>query len=701
MGAVADAMFGALAPVDVPKLHAGVLQRSRDSLERVQQNLASLRSELLVDGAEGLQALARWLHELQNHAKTAVNDLPSANAPARVVLMGRTQAGKSTLFGYLTDSADSAVGTGGQRTTQTVFRAPYRHDPRILIADAPGVGARDGIEDQRVALNEARRADLVVWIFTTDSLPEDTRANLALVASWGVPMIPVLQCLYGLVAVPPDPDLDELQERVFLKTPTMHPVAVMAEYEGHRKRADRTFADARQDPGPWIPVHAQAALLSTGRTSERAGELLEASNVRALERAIEASVGDNLAARRMVATADIGRRALEEIRLHLDSQAVAMRKRVVTETKEFEDLREKIQAEFQRFRTRHSQVLRSRLQQLDTWADGHYRDDDKALAEQWSKTESELDEAIKEIEKRHWESLQHRLREIQDDVITSWRKVAEQQAARQGPRSKVAVNPVWLDPAVKTGVGVAGGIIGGLLSGGNPLGAIAGAAIAEILGSSISNWFGNRRSQLNKRRGDLHHKVLEAKDEILAAARAHWDIQVAEIQTQLEESGSRTTARVDRLRQYADHMDVLAVALAKSVTDIDELLVRDLLALRGYQRVASEVTEVRRTPGGTTLVGLDSEPALEEAVLRPPSGLGDVRFYPAHASAVRRIAHAMRLGRIDTQRDGLSYIDSSGPSLRIVMDVPTAAVLNEQWIATTISGEHWEVIPAPQGKGTT
>lgn len=700
MGAVANALYGALVTTDVPLLHSRVQQRSSDSLVQVQESLANLRSTLLSDGADGLRPLVTWLQDLHDHARTAVDDLPTVNAPARVVLMGRTQAGKSTLFNYLTGTSDSAVGTGGQRTTLKVFRAPYRHDKRIVIADAPGVGARDGIEDQRVALNEARRADLVIWVFTTDSLPEDTRANLALVASWGVPMIPVLQCLYGLIAVPPDQDLDELQERIFLKTPTMHPVAVMAEYEGHRTRADRTFADARQNPGPWIPVHAQAALLSADRTAERAGKLLAVSNVRELERAIEIAVGANLDARRMVATADIGRRSLQEIRVHLHSQAVAVREQVVNETKEFEDVHEKIDVELQRFRTRHSLALRSRLAKLDTWADGHYRDDDKTLTEEWSKTQNKLDEAIKGIETRHWKSLETRLREIQDDVSASWRKVGEQQVARQGPRSKVAVNPVWLDPAVKSGLGIAGGILGGVFSGGNPLGVIAGAAVAEVLGSFISSWFGNRRSQLNKRRGDLHHKVLEAKDEILAAALAHWDKQVTEILTQLEEFESRTTARIGRLGQYADQMDELSASAKASVTNIDELLVRDLLALRGYQRVADEVSEVHRTPGGTTLVGLGSERALEEAVLHPAVGLGDMRYYPAHSCVVRRVAHAVRLGRIDTQRSGLSYIDSLGPSLRIVMDVPTAAVLNEQWVATTVSGEDCEVVPAAQGKGT-
>lgn len=697
MGAVANALYGAPSTPDVPMLHASVRRRSRGSLVRARRRLAGLGSEIVADGAEDMRPMAKWLQGLHDHAGTAIDDLPTADAPARVVLMGRTQAGKSTLFSYLTDTSDSPVGAGGQRTTIKVFRAPYRHDNRILIADAPGVGARDGIADQRVALDEARRADLVVWVFTTDSLPEDTRANLALVASWGVPMIPVLQCLEGLVTVPPDPELDELQERAFLKTPERHPAAIMENYAGHRKRADRTFADARQDPGPWIPVHAQAALLAQAREAERASALLAASNVREMELAIEAAVGADLDAQRMVATADIARRALDEIRVHLQSQAVALRDQVANETNEFEDLRQKIHRELHRFRSRHSQATRSRLRRLDTWADAHYRDDDKTLAENWATTESELDEAIEGIEKLHWESLQHRLAEIGRDVSASWRKVAEQQAARQGPRSKVPVNPVWLDPAVRVGAGVVGGVIGGILSG-NPIGAVVGAALADRLSATISGWLGSRRKQLNRRRGDLHSKVLEAKGEFLAAALARWDDQVERINALLEESGTAIRARAQTLRQYAAQMDEISVSAAGSVTSIDESLVRDLLALRGYEHVAGEVREVRRTPGGTTLVGLGSERALEEALLRPPAGLGDVRYYPVHASTVRRVAHASRLGRLDTQRAGMSFIDSSGPSLRIVMDVPAAALLNEQWVATTVSGAECEVTPAAQGK---
>jgi hypothetical protein len=93
MGAVADALVGALSPVDAPALHAQARQRSSQSLNQVQQELSTLRSEIVAEGDETLAELSEWLEILVDHVGTARRDLPTEDAPARVVLMGRTQAG--------------------------------------------------------------------------------------------------------------------------------------------------------------------------------------------------------------------------------------------------------------------------------------------------------------------------------------------------------------------------------------------------------------------------------------------------------------------------------------------------------------------------------------------------------------------------------------------------------------------------------
>jgi tRNA U34 5-carboxymethylaminomethyl modifying GTPase MnmE/TrmE len=699
MGAVADALVGALSPVDAPALHAQARQRSSQSLNQVRQELSTLRSEIVAEGDETLAELPEWLEILVDHVGTARRDLPTEDAPARVVLMGRTQAGKSTIFRHLTGSNKSEIGSGGQCTTREVIRAPYRLNPGVVIADAPGVGALEGIEDQRAALDEARRADLVVWVFTTDSLPEDTRHNLALVASWGVPMIRVLQCQDDLVHVPGIEPGDDLAERGFLKAPEKHPVSVIKSHSGHMARADRTLNEARQDPGPWIPVHAQAAVMAAQRSPERAQALLEASNIAALEAAIESELVRNRDARRLVATSDIARRAVREVEVHLAGRAEGVREQMEAETGKVADLRQRILDELDRARGKHKRTLRSRLGRLDRWADDHYRDSSKDLEKNWASTSEQLHKKIDEVVEQDWDSLRVRLAEIQAEVNAAWRKVALQGKNAKSPRSKVSVNPVWFDPAVRVSASLVGGAIGFTLGG--PLGALVGGVIGDLVGPWLSDLFGSRRSQLNRRRGELHKQVMDAKDATLEASLKQWDKQVARIVKVLERNSRQAEKRIARCLEIATTLEEIAVNARRAVDRCDADLVHDLLVLRGCADVASAVGEVRRVPGGTTLVGLRTSVAFEESVARRPHGVGDLRFYPCDEASTpqRRIAQTLRLGQVDGDRSIRSGIEPSGPPYKIFLDVPKAALVNEQWAATSVSGEECTVVLASDRKG--
>lgn len=51
----------------------------------------------------------------------SVADLPESSSAMRVVLMGRTMAGKSTLLAALTGGSDDRIGVGAQRTSRDVF----------------------------------------------------------------------------------------------------------------------------------------------------------------------------------------------------------------------------------------------------------------------------------------------------------------------------------------------------------------------------------------------------------------------------------------------------------------------------------------------------------------------------------------------------------------------------------------------------
>lgn len=140
-------------------------------------------------GDEALHAACQRCAEMAANLVATADGLPGIAEPFRVVLMGRTQAGKSTLSNYLTGGQHSVVGSGGQRTTRDAISAPLAGRPDILIVDTPGVGALDGAEDRELALTEARTADLVIWVGADGALQEETAVALEQAADWGVPLV--------------------------------------------------------------------------------------------------------------------------------------------------------------------------------------------------------------------------------------------------------------------------------------------------------------------------------------------------------------------------------------------------------------------------------------------------------------------------------------------------------------------------------
>ena len=164
------------------------------------------------------------LQQIAGMLSQAARSLPAPDKPLRVVLLGRTQAGKSTLFSYLTGSDVSPVGHGEQRFTRSAVALPMAGRADVVVVDTPGVGALDGDEDREMALDEARQADLVVWVATNNSQPSETASALSQVARWGVPMLLVFNCREDLV--------DGGAVDQFLA----YPDSTFAELDGHRTR---------------------------------------------------------------------------------------------------------------------------------------------------------------------------------------------------------------------------------------------------------------------------------------------------------------------------------------------------------------------------------------------------------------------------------------------------------------------------------
>lgn len=83
-----------------------------------------------------------------------------------IILFGRTMAGKSTLMEILTEGNGEAIGKGAQRTTRDVRKYTWNG---LEITDVPGIGAYEGEDDEQLAFEAAKTADLILFLITDDA----------------------------------------------------------------------------------------------------------------------------------------------------------------------------------------------------------------------------------------------------------------------------------------------------------------------------------------------------------------------------------------------------------------------------------------------------------------------------------------------------------------------------------------------------
>ena len=128
-----------------------------------------------------------------------------------ITVFGRTSTGKSTLMEILTRGDGTSIGTGSLRTTTDVREYQWKG---LKVYDVPGVCAPDGTEDEKLALEAAEKADLIIFLITDDA-PEPGEAKwLAKVRKLGRHVIGICNIKVGLN--------DEIDLNFFLRDLAKH-----------------------------------------------------------------------------------------------------------------------------------------------------------------------------------------------------------------------------------------------------------------------------------------------------------------------------------------------------------------------------------------------------------------------------------------------------------------------------------------------
>lgn len=220
-----------------------------------------------------IQAMKNLENSTVKTVKRNLDNLQKKMSDFTIVLYGRTMAGKSTLMEILTHGNGESIGKGAQRTTLDV-RDYYWNGLRVF--DVPGTCSFGGKEDDKLAYEAAKTADLALFLLTDDAPQPEEAMRLGELRKLGKPVLGIINVKQVL-----DPNPQSPRRRVFLKQ-----VERKLNDFSRLQEIERQFKEFSQKNGynfddvKFVYSHLQSAFFSQ---RENNPELYNLSNFQAVE----------------------------------------------------------------------------------------------------------------------------------------------------------------------------------------------------------------------------------------------------------------------------------------------------------------------------------------------------------------------------------------------------------------------------------
>ncbi|MFE1256950.1 GTPase [Streptomyces fungicidicus] len=542
-----------------------------------------------------------------------VTDAPPAGAPMRIVLMGRTMAGKSTLLAALTGGSAERIGDGRPRYSRDVFAAPAVDLHDVEIVDTPGVGARDGADDVAQAMAEVPGADLVLWVASNDSFQEETAQELRAVALRGKPVVMALNCREPLV--------DDVDREEFLEDPD----SVFAGHEGHFKMIHSHLSAAAVRPVAEVMLHAEAARQARA-DGDYGADLWEASRLSALLAVLEQESRKHRTARRVLREAD-------EVRSQAQALSGALAA-VERETREIVDVGRRLREDQERRTVRLVDACMQRMEddvvrlvgRRQGWPQS-VTDFGPQVVEQWHTEQASLVAELDEALEARLSNLVRAIEEAAVAVEREWTTAVRPHLKVTGMRD---FRGLWKREAAGVAVGAGGALASmalgayvGSLAG--PAGTVAGAVVMGLgsllvtpVRKKVQSLFTSRAEIMEANRNLLRTEISKVLNELEAQVLAEVSGTIAGVLETLTTSHVRRAKAEAAALVVADLLACQQQVVDSAVSTLDHETVRCLLRADGRPRLAASVGRVTRLPGVCILVEVPEE-ALAETRLFPPS----------------------------------------------------------------------------------
>ena len=255
--ALAECKRSAKKGYSIASAQEKVLSRTlSDAQEKVQKTIDEFnRSQLYAP--ETTRLLEQQLFDIKSDFnrlsfvfKEDLVDLHEDLSEFSITLFGKTTSGKSTLMEILREGDGSSIGKGAQRTTRDVRHYSWNG---LDITDVPGVAAFEGEEDEDVAFEATKGADLVLFLFNSSPQYEEA-LWFSKVVALGKPVI----CVVNVKASISEEDDIALTEWIINdRFNTTDLRDIREQFLDYSEKFGQTWNHV-----PFVYVHLQSAFLS-------------------------------------------------------------------------------------------------------------------------------------------------------------------------------------------------------------------------------------------------------------------------------------------------------------------------------------------------------------------------------------------------------------------------------------------------------
>ena len=535
--------------------------------------------------------------------KEDLNNLREGLSKFHITLYGRTMAGKSTLMEILTEGNGSSIGKGAQRTTLDVRTYEWNG---LEIKDVPGIGAVEGENDEQVAFEAAKTADLILFLITDDA-PQAVEAEcFSKIVDLGKPIIGIMNVKKAI------------QEGKSLRFTTKQ-IKNQFDMERLNKIKNQFYQFSEQYGQTWthIPfvyVHLQSAFMSQRANEEETIRAYhEISRIDFLKKRIVEQIKEKGEFYRIKTFIDIiSNPVLESMENLLDqSQINSIQGRTILSKKRLLD---EWKDSFQRDGKAQIQSLivkiRSELNsEIAAFAEEHF--DDKNADKAWEeiirtrRIETRCQDLLEELETKSNDKLKEISREI-----TSELKFATSFAGDKSLRMHKLINGKrlwdWTTVIAGGGLSIAWGIaslIGATAAGPLGLTALAVSGIG-VLGSYIFKSIDKKEHEARlKLETNLRNNVTKTCNTLQVQMQRNLDSLVSiRIDGLLREIDKINTV----IFSLADTQKELAWGLDTRLMELNKQLVTEAIRIVGAEGLEYHVQSVARIPGNTSLILLNN-----------------------------------------------------------------------------------------------